>query len=267
MKKNLTFYICTFLSLLLIAVTFNQRSTPTVNKEIWAPPSGYATQWQWQLKSMPSYISGITIYDFDGEDAAASDVKNLKDRGARTICYISAGSWEDWRSDASSFPSSVKGKKLDGWAGEKWLDIRQLSILLPIMGKRMDVCKAKGFDAVEADNVDGYANNTGFPLTSNDQLVYNKVLAQLAHDRGMSIALKNDVDQLETLEPYFDFAINEECFAYNECGKYKPFVDAGKAVLNVEYKKTSVRCSRAKSLGISSMMKKLELDEWRKPCK
>ena len=81
----------------------------------------------------------------------------------------------------------------------------------------MDLCRQRGFDGVEADNVDGYSNATGFPLTAADQLAYNRFLARAAHARGLSIGLKNDLAQVAELEPDFDFAVNEECFAFSEC--------------------------------------------------
>ncbi len=70
------------------------------------------------------------------------------------------------------------------------MDIRNLSVLGPIMRSRLDMCKNKGFDAVEFDNVDGYTNNSGFPLTASDQIAYNTFLAEEAHKRGMSAFLK-----------------------------------------------------------------------------
>jgi hypothetical protein len=39
------------------------------------------------------------------------------------------------------------------------------------------------------DNVDGFTNATGFPLTPVDQLTYNRFLAMEAHVRGLSIGL------------------------------------------------------------------------------
>ena len=82
---------------------------------------------------------------------------------------------------------------------EKWVDIRQTSILLPIMNARVAKCKQAGFDGVEWDTVDGYTNRTGFPLTASDQLFYNASLANLAHSYGLTVALKNDVEQLPDL--------------------------------------------------------------------
>ena len=89
---------------------------------------------------------------------------------------------------------------------------------------RFQQCKRKHFDGVEADNVDGYSNHTGFPLTAADQLTYNRWLARTAHRLGLSIALKNDTDQVRQLEPNFDYALDEQCFQYSECSKLRPFV-------------------------------------------
>ena len=75
--------------------------------------------------------------------------------------------------------------------------------------------QGKHFDGVEADNVDGYTNPTGFPLTAADQLTYNAWLARTAHALGLSIALKNDLDQARQLEPHFDYALDEQCFQYS----------------------------------------------------
>ena len=51
----------------------------------------------------------------------------------------------------------------------------------------------------------------------------------------MSIALKNDPEQVPRLVGDFDFAVVEECFEYDECDKFSPFVQAGKAVFSAEY--------------------------------
>jgi hypothetical protein len=135
------------------------------------------------------------------------------------------------------------------------------------MQARLDLCKSKGFDAVEPDNIEGYTNKTGFPLTANDQLQYNKWFADEAHQRGLGVALKNDVDQTTELQPYFDFAIDEQCFQYSACSTEQPFIDAGKTVLEVEYKlDTSRFCDKAQAMHFSSMKKHLSLDAWRMPC-
>ncbi|MEV5708510.1 endo alpha-1,4 polygalactosaminidase [Actinoallomurus sp. NPDC052274] len=236
------------------------------------------TSWQWQLKSVPSapYLD-VAMYDIDGFDATAADVANLHSSrsGRKVVCYISAGTYENWRSDAGDFPSSVLGSNVDNWPGERWLDIRQYGGTLgTILTKRMDMCKAKGFDAIEFDNVDGYTNKPGFPLTATDQLNFNTWLANEAHKRGLSAGLKNDIDQLQTLQPYFDWALNEECWANDECTTaqtgygYDKYVAAGKAVFNVEYTlSTSKFCTKANAQNFNSLKKNLDLDAYRVPCR
>jgi hypothetical protein len=136
------------------------------------------------------------------------------------------------------------------------------------MKDRMDRCARKGFDGIEFDNVDGYSNATGFPLTAGDQLRYDVWLANQAHRRGLSVALKNDVEQVDDLLPYFDYALNEECFTYDECDRLTPFVDAGKAVFGVEYElDTDEFCPQANDLNFNFLKKKLSLRVWRVPCR
>ncbi len=155
----------------------------------------------------------------------------------------------------------------NGWAGERWLDIRKISVLRPIMERRFDMCAEKGFDAVEPDLVEGYGNRTGFALTARDQLRYNRMIADLAHERGLSVGLKNDLSQIPQLLPHFDFAVNEECAQYGECARLSPFIAAGKAVFHVEYAQpTSSFCTESRRLRLSSMRKKLELGVWRQSC-
>ena len=206
------------------------------------------------------------MYDVDLFETPASVVDQLHAQGRIAICYMSAGSWEEYRPDAGDFPNSVKGNS-NGWPGEKWLDIRRIDILAPIMEARMDLCASKGFDGVETDLMDGYTNNTGFPLTAAHQLTYNKFLADAAHARGLSIGLKNDVEQARELEPWFDWSINEECAQYNECELLTPFITAGKAVFHAEYAlDLNQFCPTTTALGFSSIKKRLNLNAWRQPC-
>jgi len=208
-----------------------------------------------------------SVFDIDLFDNSASVVASLHAKGRKVICYISAGTYENWRPDASQFPASVRGSS-NGWPGEQWLDIRRLDVLGPIMQARLDLCKAKGFDAVEPDNIDGYTNKTGFPLSSVDQLAYNRFLATAAHARGLSIGLKNDIDQAQDLAGNFDWALNEQCFQYNECSTLMPFIRVGKAVFNTEYKLTTDKfCSQANSMNFNSIRKKLSLDAYRETCR
>lgn len=230
-----------------------------------APP---VTSWQWQLSGTVDTSVDVQMYGIDGFENPASLVTTLHGAGRHVVCYISAGSVEKWRPDAGRFPQRVIGRKLEGWAGERWLDVRRRSALRGIMQKRVQMCADKGFDGVEFDNVDGWSNRTGFPLRRSDQLRYNAMLANLAHSAGLSAFLKNDLEQVQQLLPYFDMALNEECFSYNECDLLQPFLDAGKAVFHVEYElETADFCPQANAMNMNSLKKKWSLGAWRVACR
>ena len=232
----------------------------------WSPAPN--TSWQWQLTGTVDPTVNVAMYDIDLFNNAAATISLLHGQGRKVVCYMSAGSWEDFRPDASRFPDSVKGKPLDGFPNEKWLDIRNLAVLGPIMEARLDLCKSKGFDGVEPDNVDGYSNPTGIPLTAADQIRYNTWLATAAHARGLSIGLKNDLNQAAELQPLFDWALNEQCFQYKECSSLTPFVTAGKAVFQVEYNLAATQfCPQANAMNFNSMRKNLNLDAYREACR
>ena len=232
---------------------------------IWQPTPG--TSWQWQLTGTIDTSFDVQMYDIDLFDTPKSTIDTLHGQGRVVICYFSAGSWEDWRPDAADFPANVKGNS-NGWPGEKWLDIRNIAALSPIMQARLDLAVDKGCDGVEPDNVDGYNNKTGFPLTGNDQLTYNRWLADQAHARGLSVGLKNDVEQVTQLEPYFNWALDEQCFEYNECDLLLPFVQAGKAVFGVEYSGSLASfCPEANSMDFDWLKKNENLNASREACR
>ncbi len=197
-----------------------------------AAPLAPGTSWQWQLSGSIDTSLDVQVYDIDLFDAKDQDFAELADRVV--ICYFSAGTWEDWRDDAADYPAEAIGSPMEEWEGESWLDVRDAGVRA-VIESRLDYAVERGCDGVEPDNVDGYANESGFPLTGDDQLDFNRFLAGAAHDRGLSVGLKNDLDQVETLVDDFDWALNEECAAYDECQRLAPFTGAGKAVLHVEY--------------------------------
>ncbi len=206
------------------------------------------------------------MFDVDGFTTSAATVAELHRRGRKVICYVEVGSAEDFRPDYKKWPPEVLGKT-NGWPGERWVDIRQPEKLRPVLAARFDMCRDKGFDAIEPDLMDGYANDTGFPLTAADQLTFNRWVAKLAHDRNMSVGLKNDVEQVPQLVEHFEFAVNESCARYDECAALKPFTDAGKAVFHTEYDTPpAAYCARSKTLKLSSLGKNQELDASRTTC-
>ncbi len=217
---------------------------PVACSGCWHP--AVRTSWDWVLSKVPTApYRAVKMYDVDGFGNTAADVASLHKAGIKAMCYISAGAYENWRPDAAKFPAALLGKS-NGWPGEKWLDIRDVqksgSVLRKIMDARLDMCHSKGFDMVELDNVDGYTNTTGFPLTADDQIYFNATLANDAHARGLSVLQKNDDEQIPQLVSYFDGALNEQCNQYGECTTaqngdygYDQYVTAGKPVFQAEY--------------------------------
>jgi hypothetical protein len=235
----------------------------------WQPSPGLT--WQWQL-SEPPVDTGVDaqVFDIDLFDNDASVVKDLHDRGRKVIGYISAGSMENWRPDADQFPEEVLGKDYEGWPGEKWLDIRRMDRLGPIMLARLDLIKAKGFDAVEPDNIQIHDNDTGFSITYANQLAYARWLADEAHARRLAIGLKNAADMLADALAYFDFAITEDCFVQGWHDRVLPFIAAGKAVFAAEYTDTrvdfSAACAWGRAHNISFIQKNRILTAYRVAC-
>ncbi|MBZ5630221.1 MAG: endo alpha-1,4 polygalactosaminidase [Acidobacteriia bacterium] len=254
------------------------------------PPVG--TTWQWQLNPDAKQTTINTavvadMFDIDGYDNDANVIAILRALpgdhvSSRSVtCYVTAGTLENWRPDTEALNPDVLGNPYSGFTDERWIDVRQISQIRPWLEGKMDMCKAKGFDAIEFDNVDGWQpdNNTGLNITAEDEIAFIVYLANAAHARGMTMAHKSNVEQVPAVLPYVDFAVVEECFAYKECTRadpntdgqygYDDFIHAGKPVFEVEYKKYNPSnnvCARANALGFSSMYKRVALDSYRVPC-
>lgn len=239
---------------------------PPEPKPMWRPAPG--TTWQVQFSGSVDTSLSVKVFDLDLEDTTKATIDALHGRGIRAICYISGGSHEEWRPDAGTFPSGVLGAPLAGWPGERWLDVRQIAVLRPIMERRLDRAVQKGCDAIDSDNMDGYLHPTGFGVTYAQQLAYNRMVADAAHARGMSIGLKNDLEQVADLADVYDFAINEQCAEYHECERLAPFITRNKAVFGIEFAGSqSSICSQANRLNHDTLIKKLALDGYRVSCR
>lgn len=237
----------------------------------WQPKPG--TSWQWQLTGTIDTTIDVAMYDIDLFEAPQAVIDELHAKGRTVICYFSAGSREDWRPDAGAFQAADYGNPLDGWPGEHWLDVRSDNVRT-IMKQRLDLAVGKGCDGVEPDNVDGYSNDSGFSLTKNDQIDFNRFLATESKQRGLSVGLKNALELIGDLEVDFDWALNEECVSYSECSLLSPFLAAQKAVFHVEYVdqssqgagKQAAVCSDPTVAGFSTLIKTWDLDAWRLSC-
>ena len=232
----------------------------------WRPAPG--TSWQWQLSGDLDLSYDVDMYDIDLFDTPAETIAALQADGRVVICYFSAGSWEDWRPDAAEFSAEVLGETLEGWEDERWLDVRELAALAPILEGRLDLAVAKGCDGVEPDNVDAYQNDSGFALSGADQIAFNRWIAEAAHSRDLSVGLKNDLDQIPALVDWFDWALNEQCFQYDECDALLPFIEDGKAVFGVEYELDAGDfCDDANAMDLDWLVMTYDLDGGREACR
>jgi hypothetical protein len=233
----------------------------------WQPAAG--TTFFWDLQSTPPDITkNVGAIDMDGFGNSAQTVAAIHAAGKKAVCYMDVGTYEPGRPDSSQFPAGLIGADVQGWPGEKWLDVRPSGAnyvtLQTIMAARFQQCADKGFDAVEPDNLDGYQNSPGFPTTAADQLAFNTWVANTVHGLGMAVFQKNDLDQIPDLVGLFDGALDEECNKYSECATLQPYLDAHKPVWNAEYtddgETTQGFCSADVTAGIIGALYSLALD-------
>ncbi|KAH7086572.1 glycoside hydrolase superfamily [Paraphoma chrysanthemicola] len=253
----------------------------------WTPKVG--DSWQIVLShppaisSTPSTTPNVTIFDVDLFDTPKATIDSLHALGRKVICYFSAGSYEEWRTDAQDFKPDDLGKELDGWPGEKWVRLGSQN-LRGIMKRRIEMAREKGCDGVDPDNVDGYQNDNGLSLTANDSIAFMQYLSSVTRPLNMSMGLKNAGSIISAVLPLVDFSVNEQCIQYNECSKFAAFIDAGKPVFHIEYPagdgdlQQSVEsngfsedtrkkfCNGEGSKGFSTVLKKMSLDGWVEYC-
>lgn len=251
--------------------TSSETYKPGTNKtklNLWLP--GPNQSWQIQYSGEINLDVDAAIYNLDLFETTPEMIDSLHSMDRKVVCYLNAGAWEDWRPDRGDFPEELLGNRYEGWPGEYWLDIRRIDLLALPMTTRLDLCVQKGFDGVEPDNLDGYANNTGFPITSEDQITYNRWFAEQAHARNLAVGLKNDPDQIETLVPYFDWITTESCFHEGWCQQVTPFIEAGKPVIAIEYtndpSEIDAICHLPLANKIEIIFKYLQLQAWRRTC-
>jgi len=233
-----------------------------------APAPG--VDWDWQLSERIRPPAGVAAFDADPDSAARSEIARLNRAGVYTICYVSIGTIENYRADKRQFPARVVGKIYGDWPDEKFLDIRQLDVLLPLMRARFQRCKALGFNAVEPDNMDVYDNDSGFPITADENVRYVRALARIAHDMGLEIGQKNVPELTGALAGTLDFVITESCYQDHWCNDVSAYTRTGKPVFDAEYTDQPINwakaCATARRLNISMILKDRDLTIGRKSC-
>ncbi len=244
---------------------------PMENSSFIIPPG---KTFEWRLDELlDTYTTDADVIDIDAFSATPELVANLKAQGKTVIAYISVGSVENFRDDAIAFPESVIGNIYDGFEDENWLDIREIELLAPIMEARLNMIKAKGFDGVEPDNINGYQNNTGFNLTEADCAAYSRYLIEQAHNRQLSIGQKNAEELVADMKDEFDWFLAEDAFVDDFFNDLTPYITLGKAVFMVEYNDEiseadflSQACPAAADLNFSAVLKNRDLTDFTRYC-
>ena len=256
------------------SIASGNTSTDSTNGSFWSPTT--FTSWQIELAHpLTNTTFNATAYDIDMFENNATTISALHSQGRKVICYLSAGSYENWRPDAASFDNKTDlGKPLDGWPGEWWLSTNSTNVR-NIMLSRLDLASTKGCDGVDPDNVDGYDNDNGLDLSQADAVDYVNFLANAAHARNLSIGLKNAGEIIPQVIGKMQWAVNEQCVQYGECDSWQSFVEVGKPVFNIEYpdgapnvaeQKVDSICSDEDAKGFETVLKKMDLDDWVEAC-
>lgn len=271
--KNLAWIV--FISLILVSCqtlpeAAPQPTQPAIAGAWWQPEKGLTWRIQYQGDFSPDPQGLVQVYNLDLFVTSAELVAQLHEQGARVICYTSVGTLEDWTPDRDAFPAEVLGKPYEQWPGETWLDLRRLDLLMPLFNARLDLCRQKGFDGVDPDNLDAWTNDTGFKLTREDTLRFACALADAAHARGLAIGLKNSPDLVSDLADVFDFMVTEEAFEQGWSDLALPFLQANKPVFAIEYSRDltvrDIACRAQNEQGFSVLFADVLLDGEALPC-
>lgn len=216
-------------------------------------------RWDWQLSGALDLSQTLDAITLDPDSVTAPQMADLANRVPLRICYVSVGTLENDRNDIADFPPDVIGATYLDWPDEAFVDIRRLSILLPIMQARFTRCRDLGFNAIEPDNIDLHINDTGFPIGYGDVTTYVTALAGIAHGLGLQIGQKNAPQLTRDLARYMDFAVTENCLTDGWCSDMSAYPDSGKPVFAAEYDVPQHAfadyCTRGAALGLTVIFK------------
>lgn len=224
---------------------------------------GATSYWDWQLTEPFDLTRDVQVFDLDPDSVTPAQIAALNSQGIKTVCYVSIGTLEDYRDDVASFPASVIGNTYGDWPDERFLDVREIDILKPLMAARFQNCLDMGFNAIEPDNMDVHENDSGFDISSADMVAYILALADVAHGMGLEYAQKNVPELTPLLVGSADFIIAESCFQDNWCGDILAYSAAGKDILDAEYSDRpvdfDVACGYAANNNIRMILKDRDL--------
>jgi hypothetical protein len=221
--------------------------------------------WQYQLVGDvdASIDAELFVIDLDETEEVLAD---LRAQNKVTVAYISAGTFEPWRTDTEQFPDAALGRPLDAYPNERWLDIRNQEVRA-LMAARLDRARNLGFAGVLPTSLTAHLNDTGFDLTAEDQRQYTEWFAQEARQRGLHVGMSSDFERLDVLGQHFDWAVQFSCVERADCARLDGFAAQGKAVFDVEFEgEPADVCARAAEYGVNAILKHQAFDAYRVGC-
>ncbi len=208
------------------------------------------------------YLESAEVLILDAFETTQGDISTFKSGNKKVIALVSVGIWENWRTDASFFPAVLLGGDADAYGAEKYLDIRNQALLLPLMQNRLNMIKDKGFEGVAFDDMSTYESTSGFPLTIQDEINYCRQILNLAHSLGLSCGQVDALGLVQELSDEFNWLLVQRAFEYNEAQSTSPYISQGKAVFAIEYNDIfsetefySNVCPLASTLQITAILK------------
>jgi len=178
---------------------------------------------------------GVTTVTRDREAAPAA--------GLYGICYVNAFQtqpqetvwWQAHHPDL--LLRDARGPVSDpGWPGEVLLDPRtaqKRAAVASVVGGWVDGCAARGYRAVEPDNLDSWTRSHGL-ITRDQAVAFARLLTARGHRDHLAVAQKNTAELAPRGRAVgFDFAVAEECQVFNECDAYTAAY--GTHVIEIEY--------------------------------
>ncbi|MGW0251388.1 endo alpha-1,4 polygalactosaminidase [Nocardia goodfellowii] len=216
------------LAALVAAATCSQAGTAHAAPALPPVHAGF----DYQITSAYTPPPGVTVVSRDHSAERADGLYN--------ICYVNG--FQVQPDAEAEWPADLLLRNQNGevvydtvW-NEALLDIRTADKRTRIadkVGRWIDECASKRFDAVEIDNYDSYSRSQGL-LTTEQAVTFIALLAKRSHDRGLAIGQKNAAELVDRrVAAGLDFAVAEECGDTEECGVYAAAF--GDHVIDIEY--------------------------------
>lgn len=225
-------------ALVALTLTACQAGSDTRQEAVELPPT--SGTFDYQLGA---------AYELDGGlDVVVRDATAEPAPGAYNVCYVNgfqtqpgeADQWLDENEDLLLHDGAGDLVIDPDWPDEYVLDPStedKRDRIVDILGAVVTGCADAGFDGVEIDNLDTWTRftdpSTGL-IEEADALALAGSYIELAHGAGLAIGQKNAAEATtQGHELGFDFAVTEECDAWDECAAYTGVY--GDHVLQIEY--------------------------------